>query len=591
MTEDNVKITTRFIMIWLGALYAIALYNITLENFSFIQNPTASLILTMFWGVFGAAGLILIGPLGYKRAALVSLALAAVNAGLMLIARFRFEEIGPDLFVNTAWVWVATVLMPLPFIIGAFERPAKYLDYEFLYDTAWVIFIRYILGALCAGGGLLVIFLFAVALSIVGIDILLISLRDEFWLCTILGGLFGLSVAIFHETKWIISSVLYLAELLLRAFLPIVAVLSTLFVFGLILQGGFQGAGDTFLTGGSVTFSAGSILAAGVIFCTAVISSSTSRIVRNIYMIWAVRVMAVNGIILFIVIIWAIFLRVQQYGWTPSRLIICYLSVIAAVYAIGHFYAAIRPKFNVDVFRKTNILASVVAITGGVLWFTPVIDALSISAKSQEQRIISNKEGAAKALWEMQNEWGLAGKAAVARIKDIENKGDDLVKALSNFDARSKHDWRWNQHFERQVNTDKIKLVPENHPYKANLFDIDSSLNRAAARFCGDHKSKEHKCYAIPVELFSMFEGDEIYMFALRGHERKKPIKSAVLYRKSDRYWATAYNVVLERSEKNSVELFEKIVNGFEIADVSIQALTIDGQKYIVFPHDTEWFR
>ena len=323
----------RWVLSLLGGIYGICFYLLT-DNWP-DWGQRAWLFLIMFFSVFGASGLMFLVPLGWRRAALVATALAGVNALLMLWASFGFDYVGDGLFSLTGRVWVATVLMPMPFILAFMQSPRHFWDYDFLYKTAWGLFARYLLSGLFALIGIGILFGFSQALKLVGIYLLEDILDHEEAIFFIGGAFFGLGVAVLYEVEEIVASVLRLIEFLMRAFLPVIVILSTIFLIALFVNIGEVDRPRGFLFGNSIAGFYGAILLAGVVFLTAACSFNGQE-TQNRTMIWMCRVMAVNSGILAVLILWAVSQRVGQYGWTPDRLMLCLLGLFGLIYGLGY---------------------------------------------------------------------------------------------------------------------------------------------------------------------------------------------------------------------------------------------------------------
>lgn len=88
---------------------------------------------------------------------------------------------------------------------------------------------------------------------------------------------------------------------------------------------------------------------------------------------------------------YALLLRVQQYGWSPDRVVAAACTSIAAFYALGYLYAAARFGLPLRGLELVNIVTAVaiVLIVVGVL--APIADPARISVNSQVARLLSGK--------------------------------------------------------------------------------------------------------------------------------------------------------------------------------------------------------
>jgi len=86
--------------------------------------------------------------------------------------------------------------------------------------------------------------------------------------------------------------------------------------------------------------------------------------------------------------IYALGLRVADYGWTPDRVIAASCLVLALFYAGGYVLAAVRRSGPwLDGLRQVNIAAALLALALAFAQFTPVADPARISVADQVARL------------------------------------------------------------------------------------------------------------------------------------------------------------------------------------------------------------
>ena len=95
--------------------------------------------------------------------------------------------------------------------------------------------------------------------------------------------------------------------------------------------------------------------------------------------------------------IYALGLRVADYGWTPDRVIAAACLVLALFYAGGYAWAAARRGSSwLDGLRQVNIAAALLALALSFALFTPVADPARISVSDQVARLGSGRTPADK---------------------------------------------------------------------------------------------------------------------------------------------------------------------------------------------------
>jgi len=86
---------------------------------------------------------------------------------------------------------------------------------------------------------------------------------------------------------------------------------------------------------------------------------------------------------------YGISLRVNQYGWSPDRVIAAAGAGVIACYAIGYAFATARWKAQFHPIEATNVAIAVIAIVVLIGLLTPIADPARISVASQIARLNS----------------------------------------------------------------------------------------------------------------------------------------------------------------------------------------------------------
>jgi len=86
--------------------------------------------------------------------------------------------------------------------------------------------------------------------------------------------------------------------------------------------------------------------------------------------------------------VYALGLRVADYGWTPDRVIAAACLLVAVFYAGGYVYAAVRRGGPwLDGLRQVNLAAAMLSLAVALSLFTPLADPARISVASQVARL------------------------------------------------------------------------------------------------------------------------------------------------------------------------------------------------------------
>ena len=409
----------------IGALAGLSIYGLSQIIDRDILSDRAVLALVTFAATFFTGVLALAGPLTILRAAFASAFLALVTTGLLLGASFRFAV--PDNIFNGPFPALAAMvvgLVPLPFIVAAFGPGWR--DYPALFSAAWTIVVRYAAAWVFVGVVWGVIFLSDTLLSVVGLRVIRDLIDIEVVPFLVTGLTLGLALAVVQEMKDYVSP--YLILRLLRLLLPVVLLVMVVFIVALPVQG-LSG-----LFGGlSVAATLLAMTAAAATLITTAIDQSDAEATQSPLLARATQALAAILPIPAGLAAYSVWLRVDQYGWTPDRLFAAVVAVLALGYSLLYAAAFLRRKNWMGGIRRANIYMAVAGIAAAVLWLTPILNAERISANALVARYQSGKTAAADLDVSQLMAWGSAGAAALETLQVLakEPGQDALAAALS----------------------------------------------------------------------------------------------------------------------------------------------------------------
>ncbi|WP_444870323.1 DUF4153 domain-containing protein [Rhodobacter capsulatus] len=115
--------------------------------------------------------------------------------------------------------------------------------------------------------------------------------------------------------------------------------------------------------------------------------------------------------------IWALALRIGQYGWTPERVAASALAVVVAGYGLGYLAALGLGGRWRAALRRVNVAMALAILALAVLWLSPGLSPEAIAVRSQLARFEAGRATVAQLpLWEMKHDWGLAGQRGLERL-------------------------------------------------------------------------------------------------------------------------------------------------------------------------------
>lgn len=379
----------------------------------------------------------LLGSLRWKEAMAGAAVLALFDAALLFWASGRFLEFDnlfEESFAPVAWGVI--LFIGAPFAAAALNGRIR--DYAFLFDTAWNIVVRYVAAWIFVGLFWGVLRLSDALLGIVGVTIIddLIDIDPVPFLLT--GAALGLALSVAQDLKAYVSP--YLPLRLLRLLLPMVLLVVAVFLAALPLRGLSQLFGD---------FSAAGILMSVAIASITLITSALDKVdsegIQSKLMRQATWGLAVLLPILAGLAIWALSLRISEYGWTPQRLAASLAALLIFAYSVLYALAVSQKSQWRNMIRQSNIAMAFTLVVLAAFWMTPLMDAQRYSAQAQLVKYMRG-ELAAKdfPVWEVTHVWGQAGQTVVTKLRSM--KGAEHAAIHDRLDrALELSRWEFNQ--------------------------------------------------------------------------------------------------------------------------------------------------
>lgn len=399
-----------------GAVSALALYGlIELADTQILQDRALLAAVTLI-GPMCSAVLLMSGPIPMRAASFGGVVLAGLVTGLMQLCALRFVTVAD--FLNAPWPFVSglvLVTLPLPFWIA--HRRGQWRKYDRLFQEAWAIVLRTSIAAMFTGLVWLLIYLFDLLLSLVGVTAISYLLEFDVAPYLITGGMFGLGLAVVQELSDVIGPNLILR--LLRLLLPITLCTVVIFLLAVPLNGF-----SNLFSGLSVGLTMLSIVAVAAALITAVVDQRDSAASTSRFLQRCARILA--GLMVFVALLGAvaIYLRARQYGWTPERIFAAMVAALALGYGVHYAVASLASNTWMARIRSANVNMALAAIALAAISLTPILNAERISANSQLARIDALPDIAA-----LKN-WGLAGQAAIGvLVERAKEPGQEALAA------------------------------------------------------------------------------------------------------------------------------------------------------------------
>ncbi|MEC8630550.1 MAG: hypothetical protein VXY73_10695 [Pseudomonadota bacterium] len=409
--SPTVKI--RVILTLVGLLAGLGGYNLFATDV-FEGAERLHLFVGALWGIGFTAILVMAGAVPLRRSVPYAVVIGAVAAGLLTWGSLRFVEVEEYLeTVMPFFAFLIVGLLPIPFVMAR-EVDGSFWNYQGLFTHSWDVIVRVASGGVFVGlmwlaFGLANHLLVTVQLTFLG---QFMNLPAVPWLIS--GAAVGLSAAILNELSEVLSAALVLR--LLRVFILPALVIVGLFALFLPING---------LSGAPLGSAATTALLAAIVATTLVsigLDCGAELAVHSPLMRNAVRLLAVFVVILAGVASYALWLRIDQHGFSPARIYAAVASMIALAYGACYAVSVVRRGDWMARIRRTNtVMAPVVGVLAA-LTLTPVINPEAISTRDKVARIIAAGEDPDWAeLFDMRNDWGVAGRAALDQLAALDH--------------------------------------------------------------------------------------------------------------------------------------------------------------------------
>lgn len=116
--------------------------------------------------------------------------------------------------------------------------------------------------------------------------------------------------------------------------------------------------------------------------------------------------------------LYAIWLRVDDHGWSPEWLFILLVAGVRLAYGLVYAQAVLRGAGWMERIRQGNIHMALAIIALAALWLTPVLNAERISAGSQLARFEAGKTDVAELDLYALRSWGRPGAVVIAALEE-----------------------------------------------------------------------------------------------------------------------------------------------------------------------------
>jgi hypothetical protein len=273
-------------------------------------------------------------------------------------------------------------------LIAAGDADRKFMaSYTSHFDVAWKLGVQIALSAVFVAASWLILWLGSELFQLIKLDFFQ-RLIEHAWFAiptTALATAAALHVT--DERAGLVRGVRTLALVLLSWLLPLMTLIGAGFLIGLI----FTGLAPLWATRHAAALL---LVAAATLVILVNAAYQDGHAERQVTPFFGVAIRVASVLLLPVVALaaYAIWLRVDQYGWSVDRIVSAACTLVAACYALGYAAHAIVPERRL--IEAWNFATALLVLAVLFALFTPIADPARISVGSQMARLQS---GAVKA--------------------------------------------------------------------------------------------------------------------------------------------------------------------------------------------------
>jgi len=290
---------------------------------------------------------------------------------------------------TTSWVFAGTLItyVATAFILAWPSGERWRVPYEALFRHAWNNAFIVLLALLLMGLFWSLLQLCASLFEMIGITRLRQAIDNHYVIIVCLSLVFSLGMRMGRDNERVIGMLRGILLSLCHFLAPLAALIVLLFSLSLP----FTGLESIWKTGHATAILL-SLVAVTVFLINGVFQDGRQECPYPRWLRWLVDASLVCLPILTVLAGYSTWLRVSQYGLSPSRFIAVLMVLIAAMYSLAALYAVLRNRAQwLDSLRMSNpclaLLVCIVLLAIHTPWFNP----LEMSARNQVQRLLDGR--------------------------------------------------------------------------------------------------------------------------------------------------------------------------------------------------------
>ena len=322
-----------------------------------------------------------------------------------------------EVFMFYGWRLLLMAMLALPWIQYSLHVSREQARYPHFYRQLWLNALTLLIVFVANGLFWLVLLLWSEMFKLVGIPFFSTLFFDTDWFGYVAFGLItALAVVLARTQSRLVTAVQKLLTFIATGLLPLVALLALMFILTLPFTG--------------LEVISQRVSAAGLMSTLTLLLLLLMAIVREPQkealpypgaLRYLIKCSLIVAPIYMLIAGWSLWVRIQQYGWTPERVYGVLVVVVLLVWSFGYLASILRRGRNPLELQGPVILGvSLLALGLLVLLSSPVIDAWRISVNSHMGLYHSGKIKPDQVSLYMLDHSGKPGRAALEALqKDV----------------------------------------------------------------------------------------------------------------------------------------------------------------------------
>ena len=322
-----------------------------------------------------------------------------------------------EVFMFYGWRLLLMAMLALPWIQYSLHVSREQARYPHFYRQLWLNTLTLLIVFISNGLFWLVLLLWSEMFKLVGIPFFSTLFFDTDWFGYVAFGLItALAVVLARTQSRLVTAVQKLLTFIATGLLPLVALLALMFILTLPFTG--------------LEAISQRVSAAGLMSTLTLLLLLLMAIVREPQkealpypgaLRYLIKCSLIVAPIYMLIAGWSLWVRIQQYGWTPERLYGVLVVVVLLVWSFGYLASILRRgRHPLELQGPVILGVSLLALGLLVLLSSPVIDAWRISVNSHMGLYHSGKIKPDQVSLYMLDHSGKPGRAALEALqKDV----------------------------------------------------------------------------------------------------------------------------------------------------------------------------